>query len=361
MNVYMVELSRALAELGVEVDLFTRCRGEGLPPLVELFRGSGSAICTPGPRGPLPKEAMPDLVVPFSLALLKEDRRYDLVHSHYWLSGQAGRIASVGWRVPLRAHRPHPGPGEERLARRGRRPRTRAPRPRRAPGRRLHQPAIAKRMSEAEALRTLLGRRRADRGRPPGSTCGPSAHRRRPGRRRGPPRPAGRMPWSPLYAGRIQPLKGPDVLVRAVAELLRRSRGCVTASWCGWWAATRARPGRGTAWKLAGELGVTDVLGLSSRTAGAVGGAGTGRRTCWWCPRAASPSVWWHWRRKRMRDSGARGGGRRSADGGMGRGDGAPGARPRPGGVRAAAAVVHGAPGGGPGQWGRRRSVTRGV
>ncbi|WP_436843218.1 D-inositol-3-phosphate glycosyltransferase [Streptomyces narbonensis] len=261
MNVYMVELSRALAELGVEVDLFTRCRGEGLPPLVELAPGVRVRHLHAGPRGPLPKEAMPDLVVPFSLALLKEDRRYDLVHSHYWLSGQAGRIASVGWRIPL-VHTAHtlarvknaslaegdtPEPelrvrGELQVA---------------GSADRL----IANTTDEAEALRTLYGApaERTEVVRPGVDlrTFRPSGGGRAAARARlGLPADA----FVPLYAGRIQPLKGPDVLVRAVAELLRLEPGLrhrllvpVVGGHSG---ATR----EGTAWKLAGELGVTDVL-----------------------------------------------------------------------------------------------------
>ncbi|MEU2243131.1 D-inositol-3-phosphate glycosyltransferase [Streptomyces sp. NPDC018338] len=270
MNVYMVELSRALAELGVEVDLFTRCRGEGLPPLVELAPGVRVRHLHAGPRGPLPKEAMPDLVVPFSLALLKEDRRYDLVHSHYWLSGQAGRIASVGWRIPL-VHTAHtlarvknaslaegdtPEPelrvrGELQVA---------------CSADRL----IANTTDEAEALRTLYGASRERTEvvrpgvdlrtfRPAGGTSraeGSGGGRAAARARLGLPTDA----FIPLYAGRIQPLKGPDVLVRAVAELLRQEpelrRRLLVPVVGGHSGATR----EGTAWKLAGELGVTDVL-----------------------------------------------------------------------------------------------------
>ncbi len=270
MNVYMVELSRALAELGVEVDLFTRCRGEGLPPLVELAPGVRVRHLHAGPRGPLPKEAMPDLVVPFSLALLKEDRRYDLVHSHYWLSGQAGRIASVGWRIPL-VHTAHtlarvknaslaegdtPEPelrvrGELQVA---------------CSADRL----IANTTDEAEALRTLYGvsgeRTEVVRPgvdlrtfRPAGGTSqaeGSGGGRAAARARLGLPADA----FIPLYAGRIQPLKGPDVLVRAIAELLRQEpelrRRLLVPVVGGHSGATR----EGTAWKLAGELGVTDVL-----------------------------------------------------------------------------------------------------
>ncbi|MFE6713217.1 D-inositol-3-phosphate glycosyltransferase [Streptomyces sp. NPDC057695] len=260
MNVYMVELSRALAEQGVEVDLFTRCRGEAAPPSDALAPGVRVRHLPAGPRRALPKEAMPGLVVPFSLALLKEERRYDLVHSHYWLSGQAGRIASAGWRVPL-VHTAHtlarvknatlaagdtPEPelrirGEHQVA---------------AAADRL----IANTADEAEALRSLYG---AEPGRTEVVRPGVDLRTFRPGDGRAAARARLGLPadaFVPLYAGRIQPLKGPDVLVRAVAELLADSpglrRGLLVPVVGGHSGATR----EGTAWRLAEELGVADVL-----------------------------------------------------------------------------------------------------
>ncbi|MFI8826838.1 D-inositol-3-phosphate glycosyltransferase [Streptomyces sp. NPDC053431] len=260
MNVYMVELSRALAEQGVEVDLFTRCRGEGLPGLVDLEPGVRVRHLAAGPRRALPKEAMPDLVVPFSLALLKEDRRYGLVHSHYWLSGQAGRIASFGWGIPLvhtahtlalvkNAHLAEGDTPEPELRIRGE-----------------HQVAgdadrlIANTADEAEALRSLYG---ADAARTevvrPGvdlRTFGTGDGRAAARARLGLPADA----FVPLYAGRIQPLKGPDVLVRAVAELLRMApdlRGRLLVPVVGGHSGASRE---GVVGRLAAELGVDDVL-----------------------------------------------------------------------------------------------------
>lgn len=260
MNVYMVELSRALAEQGAEVDLFTRCRGEDVPPLVELAPGVRVRHLHAGPREALPKEAMPDLVVPFSLALLKEERRYDLVHSHYWLSGQAGRIASVGWRIPF-VHTAHTlarvknaslaagDTPEPELRIRGERQVVGAA-----------DRLIANTADEAEALRSLYG---AEGARTEVVRPGVDLRTFHPGDGRAAARARLGLPgdaFVPLYAGRIQPLKGPDVLVRAVAELLRESpdlRGRLLVPVIGGHSgATR----EGTAWRLARELGVTDVL-----------------------------------------------------------------------------------------------------
>ncbi|ROQ33526.1 D-inositol-3-phosphate glycosyltransferase [Streptomyces sp. PanSC19] len=270
MNVYMVELSRALAEQGLEVDLFTRCRGEGAPPLVELAPGVRVRHLHAGPRRALPKEAMPGLVVPFSLALLKEERRYELVHSHYWLSGQAGRIASVGWRIPL-VHTAHTlarvknaslaegDTPEPELRVRGE-----------------HQVVgsadrlIANTADEAEALRSLYGAEgaRTEVVRPgvdlrtfhPGGGASRAAGR---GGGRAAARARLGLPadaFVPLYAGRIQPLKGPDVLVRAVAELLREAPGLRRRLLVPVVGGHSGASAQGSVWRLAEELGVADVL-----------------------------------------------------------------------------------------------------
>ncbi|MFG2111229.1 D-inositol-3-phosphate glycosyltransferase [Streptomyces sp. NPDC048718] len=260
MNVYMVELSRALAAHGVEVDLFTRCRGEGLPGLVDLAPGVRVRHLEAGPREELPKEAMPDLVVEFSMALLKERRRYDLVHSHYWLSGQAGRIAAFGWDVPL-VHTAH----TLALVKNASLAAGDTPEPEaRIHGERLvtgdADRLIANTDDEADALRLLYG---ADPARTevvrPGvalDTFSPADGRRAARARLGLPEDA----FIPLYAGRIQPLKGPDILVRAIDELLRMApdlrRRLIVPVVGGHSGASRA----GEIGRLAEELDVADVL-----------------------------------------------------------------------------------------------------
>lgn len=260
MNVYMVQLSRALAEQGIEVDLFTRCRGEGRPSQVDLAPGVRVRHLHAGPRAALPKEDMPGLVVPFSLALMKERRRYDLVHSHYWLSGQAGRIAAAGWGIPL-VHTAHTlGLVKNAALAAGDTPepelRIRGEQQVTASADRL----IANTADEAGALRGLYGASapRVDVVRP-----GVDLDTFHPGDGRAAARARLGLPtgaFIPVYAGRIQPLKGPDVLVRAVAELLRtdsalRSRLLVPV--------VGGHSGAGPVggpWDLARELGVADVL-----------------------------------------------------------------------------------------------------
>ncbi|WP_233534336.1 glycosyltransferase [Streptomyces murinus] len=225
MNVYMVELSRALAHEGARVDLFTRCLGEGHPPRVELAPGVDVLHLPAGPRRPLPKEKMPELVPDFARALLAATARghYDVLHSHYWLAGQAGTLVAERRNIPLvhtmhtlarvknaslaPGDRPEPGPrvhGETALA---------------ASADRL----IANTTEEARALRDLYG---AQAERTDVVTPGinvrifhPADGRRAARARLGLPQDA----FVPLFAGRVQPLKGPDILVHSIAALLRRS------------------------------------------------------------------------------------------------------------------------------------------
>ncbi|MFF3195968.1 D-inositol-3-phosphate glycosyltransferase [Streptomyces misionensis] len=227
MNVYMVELSRALAREGARVDLFTRCLGEDRPPRVELAPGVRVLHLDAGPRRPLPKEAMPGLVPDFARSLLAATAhgRYDVVHSHYWLAGQAGALVAEHRRLPLvhtmhtlarvknasLAPRDRPEPelrvrGEEALARAADR-------------------LIANTAEEGLALRELYG---ADADRTDVVTPGVDVRIFRPADGRRAARARLGLPqhgFIPLFAGRIQPLKGPDVLLHSIAALLRESPG----------------------------------------------------------------------------------------------------------------------------------------
>ena len=106
MNVYIVELSKRLAELGIEVEVFTRATSSELPPTVELAPGVLVRHVTAGPYEGLVKEDLPAQLCAFTHGVLRAEAGfrpgyYDLVHSHYWLSGQVGWLAAERWGVPL--------------------------------------------------------------------------------------------------------------------------------------------------------------------------------------------------------------------------------------------------------------------
>lgn len=106
MNVYVVESARRLAAAGIEVDIFTRSNSSDLPPSVEMAPGVTVQHLRAGPFEGLRKEDLPAQLCAFSAGLLSFESRhpegwFDLVHSHYWLSGHVGWLASQRWNVPL--------------------------------------------------------------------------------------------------------------------------------------------------------------------------------------------------------------------------------------------------------------------
>lgn len=106
MNVYIVEVSRRLAEANVEVEIFTRATSSELPRCVEMAPGVTVRHITAGPYEGLSKEELPAQLCAFTAGVLRAEAAqppgwYDLVHSHYWLSGQVGWIATDRWGVPL--------------------------------------------------------------------------------------------------------------------------------------------------------------------------------------------------------------------------------------------------------------------
>ena len=106
MNVYIVEVSRRLAEMGVAVEVFTRATASGLPPVVEMSPGVLVRHVTAGPFEGLSKGDLPAQLCAFTSGVLRAEAQhepgwYDVVHSHYWLSGQVGWLARDRWGVPL--------------------------------------------------------------------------------------------------------------------------------------------------------------------------------------------------------------------------------------------------------------------
>jgi D-inositol-3-phosphate glycosyltransferase len=106
MNVWVCEVAKRLADLGVEVEIFTRATSSELPPIVELSPGVLVRHVTAGPYEGLGKNDLPGQLCAFANGVLRvealnEPGYFDLVHSHYWLSGQVGWLAKERWGVPL--------------------------------------------------------------------------------------------------------------------------------------------------------------------------------------------------------------------------------------------------------------------
>lgn len=104
MNVYVRELARELGRRGVEVDVFTRWREKDDPRIQSLGENARVIHIASGPMGYWPKMDVYDHLDEFTTKLAEhvaaEGRSYDLIHSHYWLSAEVARTLAPRWRVP---------------------------------------------------------------------------------------------------------------------------------------------------------------------------------------------------------------------------------------------------------------------
>lgn len=111
MNVYVRDLTRSLGMAGIKVDVFTRSQDEHVPHVLHDLGFGNRVVHVPaGPEIPLPKAELPAHLPQFvegikSFARLK-GIHYDLIHSHYWLSGIAGLDLKSVWGIP-QAHMFH--------------------------------------------------------------------------------------------------------------------------------------------------------------------------------------------------------------------------------------------------------------
>ena len=226
MNVYIVQTARQLARRGIAVEIFTRATSSDLPPTVELVPGVTVRHVSAGPFEGLDKSELPSQLCAFTAGVLRaeayhEPGYYDVVHSHYWLSGQVGWLARDRWGVPL-VHTAHTLAKVKNAALAA----GDAPEPRsRVIGEQQvvdeSDRLVANTLVEADQLVDLYG---ADPDRvlivPPGVDLDHFT----PGDQRAARASLGIAPDATVLAfvGRIQPLKAPDVLLRAAAELLAR-------------------------------------------------------------------------------------------------------------------------------------------
>ncbi|MFH8745729.1 D-inositol-3-phosphate glycosyltransferase [Streptomyces rimosus] len=289
MNVYIVELARKLASLNIEVEIFTRATTGTLPPAVELAPGVLVRHVDAGPYEGLAKEELPAQLCAFTHGVMQawaghRPGYYDLVHSHYWLSGHVGWLAAERWGVPL-VHAMHtmakvknaalaagdtPEPaarviGETQIVRAA--DRLIANTDEEAGELIRHYEAERDKVAVVHPGVNLDRFRPADEGTPGEAASAASAtsdaldtsgSRAAARARLGLPQDA----LIPLFAGRIQPLKAPDILLRAVAVLLDeepslRSRLVVPV--------VGGPSGSGLAkpeglQKLAARLGIADVV-----------------------------------------------------------------------------------------------------
>lgn len=232
LNVYVVETSKRLARAGLEVEVFTRATSSDLPPVVELAPGVTVRHLIAGPFEGLGKDDLPSQLCALTSGVLRAEAQhepgwYDVVHSHYWLSGQVGWLASERWGVPL-VHTAHTLAKVKNLALAA----GDAPEPlRRVVGeQQVVQAADRLVTNTTDEAQELIGLYDADPARVVTVAPGVDLEHFRPGEAGNPAGGTARtrlgVPADAvllLYVGRIQPLKAPDVLLSAAARLLERS------------------------------------------------------------------------------------------------------------------------------------------
>lgn len=107
MNVYVRELTRQLGQMDVHVDVFTRSQNEHVPHILhDLGYGNRVVHVPAGPEVPIAKPALaehiPEFVKGVHAFANEKNIQYDLIHSHYWMSGLAAETLSDTWgRVPI--------------------------------------------------------------------------------------------------------------------------------------------------------------------------------------------------------------------------------------------------------------------
>jgi D-inositol-3-phosphate glycosyltransferase len=106
MNVYVVESAKKMAQAGVSVDIFTRANHPNLPETVEIADGVNVKHLVAGPFEGLSKEELPSQLGALTSSFMNYQKQlpndyYSLLHSHYWISGQLGWMVSERTGTPL--------------------------------------------------------------------------------------------------------------------------------------------------------------------------------------------------------------------------------------------------------------------
>src|SRR5258708_36972786 len=224
MNLYVRELAREVAHRGIEVDVYTRQRERDHPVMEETAPGAGVIHISAGAVSYIPKMEVCDRADEFSAGVdayvAEHELRYDVIHAHYWLSAEVARVLAPKWGV-RRVQMFHTlglvkrevmdedvdAESDVRIA---------------IERRAVQESAAVVAASEIEAseLEKLYA---ADRAKIRIIPCGVDPDGFHPIRQADPRRPIGRDECERLvlFVGRIEQIKGIDVLLRAIGILFR--------------------------------------------------------------------------------------------------------------------------------------------
>ena len=102
MNIYVVEAAQRMAAMGAEVDIFTRRTNPDQAEIVEISKGVRVRHFDCG-HGALTKEQLPIHIAGLSKEFLRivKNENYDVIHSHYWISGKVAMPAAKELGIPL--------------------------------------------------------------------------------------------------------------------------------------------------------------------------------------------------------------------------------------------------------------------
>ncbi len=270
LNVYVVQVAKLLAARGTEVEIFTRAVCRDTPALTELAPGVLVRSVPAGPFEELDKYDLPAQVCQFTLEVLRaeaasEPGRYDLLHAHYWLSGKVGAAAKERWGIPLVQSMHTLGKVKNAALAAG---------DAAEPDERIRgelevvtaaDRLVANTAEEARQLTELYG---ADPAKVQTVNPGADLSVFRPGGPQG--RAAARrgLGVAPdavvlLFVGRVQPLKGPDVVLKAAARLLESDpglRGNLQVVLVGGPSGRQERADPDRMRELAAQLGISDAV-----------------------------------------------------------------------------------------------------
>jgi D-inositol-3-phosphate glycosyltransferase len=223
MNVYVRDLSLELSKRGIAVDVFTRSQNPHLPHVMHQLGAHGRVIHIPtGPEEPYDKNKVYDYLPEFVAGVKKfardEDMQYDIIHSHYWLSGWAARELRKEWGVPIVQMFHTLGKMKDLVAQRP---------GERETARRIEVETdivqfadrlVAATQTEKDQLVHLYG---AEPSRVSIVSPGVDISHFHPMSKRAARKylGIGDRDWTVLFVGRIEPLKGVDTLIRAMALL----------------------------------------------------------------------------------------------------------------------------------------------
>ena len=224
MNIYVVESAQRMAAMGVSVDIFTRRTHASETETVEISPGVRVRYFECG-HGTLTKEQLPAHISGLSKEFLRlvKDESYDAIHSHYWISGKVAMPAAKELGIPL-VHTMHTMARVKNLnLAEGETPEPMI----RVQGETQVVAAanalVANTDAEAASLVSLY------------DACpdivhvvspGVDLYTFTPGQGRSSAREIVGLPSDALvvsFVGRIQPHKGPEVLIRATSELVKHS------------------------------------------------------------------------------------------------------------------------------------------